>query len=177
MKKTLLFYFGLVFIYISCTTKAKNKNKENIYSISINRHTTKKKSNRVITDTIENFVKNNLYDCSLIDLSFCQNELAELLHKYGNDTCILEREINLPKYALKISYDTLTYSNLWLKKINNLNKIYNDSISNISTRMEIAFFKNRLIKKVPIHIMTFVIFVSFSFQRVHEDFLSVYSST
>ena len=71
-------------------------------------------------DTIAEFVKENLYDGSLINLSFCQKEIIKLLNK--NDSC----------------------KKIWRSKIKHLFTMYDDPVDYVDIGMEIKFFKDRL---------------------------------
>jgi hypothetical protein len=73
------------------------------------------------TDTIIKFVRENLYYSSLMNLSFCESELVLVLH--NNDSAL----------------------NVWKRKMRDLRTMYDDSIDNITTNIEINFFKKRLI--------------------------------
>lgn len=71
-------------------------------------------------DTVAEFVKENLYDGSLINLSFSQRQIIKLLNK--NDSC----------------------KKVWRNKIKHLFTMYDDPVDYVNIGMEIEFFKIRL---------------------------------
>lgn len=76
-----------------------------------------------LKDTIALFIKENLYYSSIINLSFCQEELVKILNNDNN------------------------YRNEWRKKMKNYFTMYNEPIDYISAGKEFMFFKKRLLEK------------------------------
>lgn len=73
-----------------------------------------------IDDTVTDFLKENLYYSTFINLSFCQKELIKLLNK--DDSC----------------------KKRWENKVKHLFTMYDNPIDNISTGIEVEFFRDRL---------------------------------
>jgi hypothetical protein len=77
-------------------------------------------------DPISEFVKQNTYYSTLINLSFCEKELVKQLN--NNDSAKKE----------------------WKNKIQHLFTMYDDPINNESTGAEMAFFRDRLIAQTKL---------------------------